>query len=784
MKQYFFVFVGALVMLIFSSTALAQRICNHKHSFGRSAVADSVAALHYHIHITSIDFTARQIQAITTVTLVPKVELLYIPLELKALQVDSVFVNQIHTADFFQQGDILRVSNGQLFDADDTLTLRVHYGGTPFNEAWGGFHFAGNYAFNLGVGFESNPHNLGKAWFPCVDDFQDRATYEVLITLPEGMTGIAGGLLVETIDNGDGTFTWHWSLNKPIPTYLASVAAGNYALTEEIYSGVEANIPITIYTRPGDTAKVAGTFQNLPQVMDVFEEHFYAYPWDRVGYTGTAIGAMEHVTNIAYPHFTITGNLDYEELMVHELSHMWFGNMVTCATEGDMWLNEGWATFCQYYYQKYLYGQESYRDAMRANHFSVLRDAHITDGSYLPLSGVPTEYVYGKTVYDKGATVVHTLMYYLGEEVFLDAVRAYLNAFAFNDVSSADMRDFMSAHTGFDLTSFFEAWVFTPGTPQFSIDSVKVIPAGDQFETYIHLKQKFKGHDFLANDNILEVTFMDAEWQKYTDTVHFSGQNGISVKLLDFEPVLALADYFDKSCDATTDEDYVFYQPGEWVYSRLYLKLFIDALPDSAFLRLTHHWAAPDALKQNIGGLSLSPYRYWQIAGIVPEGTAMRGRFFYSNVSTLDNTLITSPTDSVVVMYRQNAADDWHAVSQFRQGLWNIGFIFVDELLPGEYTLAVWDTQVGVPDRNENTTQSILRVFPNPAGEVITIELDRERNGNIKIYDGKGRPVYSQAVSNQSGIRIETHLWPAGVYVATLTDAVGNKIGSTKFIIK
>lgn len=781
-KKCRLLFIGLLFLTI-SLPLFSQTTCNHRHAFSRSVVADSVDALHYRIHLTDINFSAKTIQANTTINLVPKLELDYIPLELKALVVDSIFINDIKTTDFYQQADVVRMTDGQTYGPDDTLSITIYYGGAPFSEGWGGFHFSGNYAFNLGVGFESNPHNLGKAWFPCVDDFKDRATYEVLVTLPEGMTGIAGGLLLDTIDNEDGTFTWHWSLSQRIPTYLASVAAGHYVLNADTYTGIEQDIPVTVYTRPADTNKVAGSFIHLHEVMQDFENKLTPYPWERIGYTGTAIGAMEHVTNIAYPHFAINGNLDYEELLVHELSHMWFGNKVTCATEGDMWLNEGWATFSQYYYKKQLYGASAYRDAVRENHFSVLRDAHITDGSYLPLSGVPTEYVYGKTVYNKGATVVHTLMNYLGEEVFFDAIEAYLESFAFAHASSEDMRDFLSDYTGIDMGPFFEAWVFTPGTPHFSIDSMQVIPQGNQFETHIYLKQKYKGVDFLANNNILEITFMDADWQMHSDTVHFSGQNGHSIKLLDFDPLLVMADYYDKSCDATTDEDYVYTETGEYVYSKLYFKLFVDEIVDSAFVRFTHHWAPADSMLEAVEGLRLSDYRYWEVQGIIPEGSQMRGRFFYSNQATMDQSLITSANDSVVLLYRPHPGIEWQHIPQFRQGLWNIGFIFVDELLPGQYTFAVWDTQVGTQGQAVPVNSNLMLAFPNPAAEAVTLDWDSRRSGNLQVVDSNGSMVFNSRIKDSLTLKIDTRHWKSGLYIAELQDDRGMSIRA-KFVVQ
>ncbi len=133
--------------------------------------------------------------------------------------------------------------------------------------------------------------------------------------------------------------------------------------------------------------------------------------------------SIEHATNVAYPSFAIDGQLTYEDLYTHELSHMWFGDMVTCESAEDMWLNEGWATFCAMYYTSSVYSEEEYRSQMRHHHKEVLRMTHFTDGDYLALYGISHEYTYGSTVYDKGATVVQSLRGYLGDDVFFPAVR-------------------------------------------------------------------------------------------------------------------------------------------------------------------------------------------------------------------------------------------------------------------------------------------------------------------------------------------------------------------------
>jgi aminopeptidase N len=773
-----------LLVFVFAASVQAQHHCNHKASFSPSAVADTIDAIHYDIHLQEINFENQSIQAVTQLTLRPKMSLDRIPLELQALEVESVTSNDAAISSFEQNGNILHIHLTETISETDTATISITYGGTPFHEAWGGFHFSGDYAFNLGVGFESDPHNLGKAWFPCVDDFKDRATYEIRVTLPEALVGVAGGLLTEVTDVGNGLQTWHWQINQPIPTYLASVAAGDYALVSDTYQGMNQEIPVTIYTRPTDSVKVAGSFVHLHEIMDFFEARFGPYPFDRIGYAGTAIGAMEHVTNIAYPHFAINGNLSYEYLLTHELSHMWFGNMVTCADAGDMWLNEGWATFCQYFYKHDLYNPETYRQEMNENHYDILKNAHITDGSYLSLDEVPTEYTYGTTVYDKGATVVHSLMNYLGQEVFFDAIKAYLQEFAFAPASSEDMRDFLTNYTGRDMTGFFDTWVFTPGTPHYSIDSANVSAVGDEFEVQLFLRKKHKGVDYIGVNHQFEVGFMNADWEIISDTVQFDGLHGHSIKTLPFEPILVLADPFDRTADATTDESFILDQTGEYSFPKAGFRLYADQVIDSAWFRLTHHWAKPDSLKIPVNGLRLSPYRHWEVSGINLEAQGLRGRFFYSDGASLDGSLFESTNDSVVILYRQNPADEWQAIPQYREGLWNIGYIYVEELLPGQYTLAVWDTQiVGLSANPASESESEIKAFPNPTQGKLTFRWEQKFSGSLIFTDQNGKTNLIIPFENTNQIEVDSSRWEKGLYLIEQKNLDGHAVAWTKIVV-
>ncbi|MAZ92849.1 MAG: M1 family aminopeptidase [Bacteroidales bacterium] len=747
---------------------------------------DSIDAIHYKINIDEINTSDQTIKGWTNIIMNPLVqELTQIKLDLKSLTVDSVFVNQF-IRPYTYSNDKIVIDLSESISIGDTVNVKVYYHGHPFHEAWGGFHFSGDYAFNLGVGFESIPHNLGKTWFPCIDDFTDRATYDVIGTAETGLTITAGGRLLDTINNGNNTTTWHWNIPYQIPTYLASICIGDYVEYKDVHVGIEDSIPISIYTRPSSAGNVAGSFINLHEIIEFFETRFGPYPFEKIGYTGTAIGAMEHVSNIAYPNSAINGGTSSEYLYTHELSHMWFGNKVTCSTAEDMWLNEGWATFCAIYYKEVLYSHATFLDEMRTTHKDVLQNAHVIDGGYWAVSNIPQEVTYGKTAYDKGSTVVNTLKNYLGDSLFFDAMTAYMtnDTIAYSSRSSEELCDFLTAYTGIDMHSFFDAWVMSPGTPHFSIDSINVNEEGQEYIIDIWFKQKFKGFDFLANDNILEVTFIDENFILFTDTIHFSGKTGHSVKVYDkntmpSEPILALMDLFEKTNDATTDNYSYFSEPMEYTFPSTYFTIYVDDLTDSAMIRATHSWVEPDSLVNPIEGLKLSPYRHWKIEGIFPESINASGKFFYSISSNLDNELITSTIDSIVILYRENAADEWKSVPQTRIGVWSVGNIIVDEILPGEYTLAVWDTQI--VDIKDDRQINQISIYPNPTNGDINFEFARTGNYELKLFDNQGRILDSTIINSISGVwNLESKNY-SGIHLVEIFEA-GKLITSKKII--
>jgi hypothetical protein len=753
-------------------------------SLANCSEAEDVDVIHYDIRLDVLDFTTRIIHGQTTLTFTPDISnLSSLSLELRQLGVDSVLFDDQVITSYTHNDDNLLITLPQSFSPGDTVAVKVFYHGVPFSESWGGFHFSGEYAFNLGVGFETYPPNLGKAWFPCVDNFFDRALFDYHIRVAEDKTAVCGGMLQSVTTHGGGTHTFHWQTQYTIPTYLASFAIGDYVGVMDTFSGMEGDIPITIYVRPVDTGKVAGSFANIHTIMANLENRFGPYPFERIGYSGTAIGAMEHAGNVAYPNGCINNTLSYEWLYTHEISHMWFGNKVTCAGPGEMWLNEGWAVWNELLYREDLYDEETALAVQRSKHREVLQYAHTPQGDddYHALFNIPPAYVYGETVYQKGGLVVQTLRHYMGDDLFFPAVQAYLDTFSYHHASSYDLRDVLSQHSGINLDGFFDSWVFEAGFPQYSIDSFNVTTQG----TEVFVRQKSKGRDFIGNANIVEITFMDENRQMFSDTMIFDGGIGSKVFQLPFDPSIAMMDYYEKICDATTDRSRLLTEEGTFDFEDTFSRVVVSSVDDTAFVRITHNWVPPDSLKEPRPGLTLSDYRHWHVDGIIPGGFDAGIQFFYQRTAYLDHTLIINPADSLVILYRPTKADDWQSVSFTRYGPWSVGWMMLDTLRTGEYTLAVWDAAfVGISEPDKQTDDQLF-CFPNPGNEMITICWENMNARQLQISDMHGRLVEKTQVSGpERKFRWKTGKTAYGLYFVTLFDGNNQPVTTGKVLVQ
>ncbi len=781
--KYFIILFSVMIMQFISQEIKAQT---------SGLLSDTVDVTKYEIHLEVANFSMHNINGFTKVMICPRMNnLQFIPLQLWSLNVDSVVYDTIplDITDVQYDGMDLRIPVQGAFSIGDTVALKIYYHGSPQHDptGWGGFLFESSMAYNLGVGFGADPHNLGKTWFPCVDDFIDRATYEYYIKTDANKMAVCGGTLYDSyFDPSDSTkIIYHWGLDLEIPTYLASIAVSNYSAVLDTFHGIERDIPIGIYVQSAYLNSVSASFVNLKPSLESYEERFGAYAWPRVGYVGTTVGAMEHVSNIAFPTSYINGSTTGETTMAHELSHMWFGDLITCSSSGDMWINEGWASFCEFVFKEDIHGIDVAKDYIRHTHANNLRLLEYSDG-LIPLTDVDHEHTYSTTVYKKGADVIHSLRGYLGDDVFFPAVRGVLQDYAFEPISTEEFRDALSSHSSVDLTSFFNDYLYEPGWTHFSIDSFTIVPAGSNFDVTVYVRQRLKDKPQFANDNRIDVTFMDDSWQAQTSRLYFSGEFGQQTFSLPFAPAIAMLDLEENFSDATTDYYQVYTETGNSTFSDTYCKFQVQQITDSVFFRVEHNWVAPDCFSTEHPEYTISDSRYWKIDGIFPFGFQGQLGFYYNNKENndgwLDYTWFPYPmsADSLTLLYRSSTADEWQEINVEKVGTSRTGWLLTDFVQRGEYTMAY--RNLSLSNHKIQSERNTLNVFPNPVNDLLNVRFNIKRRSNLYIIDSSAKQISKTKISkSDKQLTIDVSTLPIGVYFVEIKNS--RSCEKQKFII-
>jgi aminopeptidase N len=749
--------------------------------------SDTIDILHYHIQLDITDFAGQTIKGFTTISFAARINnVTEINLDLLQLNVDSIKIGSALLS-YTYNDTLLKVALPATMNIGDTADVTVWYNGTPQGDpsGWGGFYFQSGYAYNLGVGFGADPHTYGRVWHPCFDNFVERATYTQTIGSNNGKLAYCNGVLVNDTTDGAGLRWRTWSLTDPIPTYLACVAVSNYTQVNWTYNAVNGPVPIVLAALPADTTNIKNSFINFTSAFSAYEALYYPFMWQKAGYIFVPFssGAMEHATAITYPRAFATGSITYQTIMAHEFSHHWFGDLATCRTQEDMWLNEGWASYSEYIFNEWVYGRNSYDLGIRANHDEAMHFFHHREG-WLPVSGIGHANTYGDHVYLKGADVAHTLRGYMGDSLFFGGLRYHFSLSEFKDVSSYDFRDNLIAYSGLSyLTDFFNDWVFNPGWTHFAVDSMVSVPNGNNYDVTIYVQQKLFGAPNYYTNVPMEFAFYDANLNSTTQRFMMSNQYSTHTITLPYDPTLVIMDPKNLISDAETDEEQELTSTGTRIFTAARCTLNVQNIPDTTWMRIEHHWAAPDPVQNNINNYNISDLRYWKLTGSWPAGFVASGKFNYDGRTTglsgsgywLDNNLTTVNGDSIILLYRANPADDWHEWPHYTKTITGpvatskYGYVNADSLLPGEYCFANGVSTVLIGVNEETDPNPRVEIYPSPASELINLTLPSSINGDvlISVCDITGKIVYTQQHSEKQ-ITLPCAQWAEGLYFVTV----------------
>jgi aminopeptidase N len=757
-------------------------------------VSDTIHISHYNISIDTINYSTHTIRGVTELSVQSRINgVSHITLGLLQLTADSIIAQSSSLA-FTTNDTLMHITLPVVLNTNDSITLRVYYHGIPVTDGgFGGFYFSGTYAYNIGVGLNIQPHNMGKAWFPCVDEFTDRATYEFHITTPSTYKAFCNGILQDSIDNGNSTITWNWQINQTIPTYLAAVAVAPFYTVRRTYQG----IPVQFAILSTDSNRTITYFQHLDSVLANYIRSYGPYPFDKVGYSMVPFngGAMEHATSIHLGTPFVTTNLAYEYIWAHELSHMWFGDKVTCDRAEEMWLNEGWAAYNENVYKSYIYGEAVYDSLIHLLHMKVVQFNHIQDNGYYALKNVPQSYTYAHTVYDKGAVAVSKIRNYMGDSAFFQGVKDYLNNRAWTAVSSLDLRDELQNSSGINMTDYFNTIIATPGFPQVSIDSFVVTPNGGNYDVTLYTREKQKGNS-LTFSLPVDFTFSD---RTHDNTIQFivnAPTNSFSATL-PFIPQWTAADRYGKLLSATLAYERTISDTGTYTFPDTYSSVHVlNPGVDTSIIRIEHNYVKPDDFIINPGGVRLSDYRYYKVDGLFSSGMQAHATFTYDGSANptsgyLDNTLFSGSAteDSLLIFYRSNSGENWQLVNGYSINFVVLhtdkkGMITVDTLKRGEYVLGVRDFTSGIFNAVSKPGNN-LEVSPNPSNGLCHISFHLSSyKGLIEVADAAGKKIYSTEVfSHQQNIDWDSYHVQSGIYFVQLIES-GKVTGQQKVLVQ
>jgi aminopeptidase N len=753
--------------------------------------SDTTDILRYEINLDFTNMVNQQIKGNCKVTFTPKINgVSVLRLDLLELTVDSV-TNSNGSLTYIYNDTLLAINLGISLTTNDTSEVTIYYKGSPQQDAsgWGGFYFQGNYAFNLGVGFDANPHNYGRVWFPCFDNFVERSAYEFNIISSGGKKAHCNGALIsENVISGD-TIVRKWVMNEEIPSYLVCIAVADYATVHQSHNGLLGNIPIELVARPSDTTNMKNSFLHLPDAIDIYETGYGPYRWNKVGFSLVPFssGAMEHATNIAYPQSAANGTLGSETLMAHEFAHHWWGNLVTCETAGDMWINEGMATYSEYLFTEKVYDYETALEQIKNSNKAIVQYLHLNEGGYMPIFGVPHEYTYGDRVYKKGALMAHNMRAYLGDSLFFYGLNEVTNTFKFQSINSYQFRDELSLKTGVDMTPFFNDWIFSPGYTHYEIDSTKITPNGSDYNVEIFIEQKLRGNSVFHTQAPIEITFYDSNWNRVKRTVMTNGQFSSGVVTIPFQPILTLLNEDNKLNQARTDDKLLVTSAGTKSLNRSLFNLTTTSVVDSALLFIQHHWVKPDTIKNNPNNYRISESRYWSVKGILPTTFDATAKIYFDgryNAGFLDVDLVPINGDSLILLYRENATQDWTVYPYYTKTTISptiaYGWMTIDSLLLGDYAFANGDLTVGV---NETTlAEREVKVYPNPSDSFVTVQLVNSiKHSTVQVYDLTGKLIIEQPIFDK--LKLKTSDLIPQTYILHIIQE-GKSIYNQKLVIQ
>ncbi len=421
---------------------------------------DETIDINYYKLNLNLSYSPKNLVAETTIRFITKASSNTFFLDLSSLlATDSVRANG-QKINFIHKNDKLTLNFSRTVVLNELVSVVVYYHGIPLNNS---FTFGtinngrSNAIFSL-----SEPYGASD-WFPCKDNPADKAdSSDVWITAPSYFTSVSNGTLEHVINNAT-TKTYRWKNRYPIAHYLISVACSNYSQYNNFfkYSNKDSML-VSHFVQPDNfTTTNKGLLDQTVTMLGLFSNKFGLYPFINEKYGHAEFGwngGMEHQTCTSIGGYNTT-------LIAHELAHQWFGDKITCQSWEHIWLNEGFATYCEALWAEFMNGKTGYQDFMDTR---MIR-AKLAKGSIFvrDISNIGLIFDSNRT-YSKGATVLYMLRGILGDDVFFKTMKTYATSkFIYKNATTEDFQGIAESVSGQKLDYFFKQWIYGENYPKY-----------------------------------------------------------------------------------------------------------------------------------------------------------------------------------------------------------------------------------------------------------------------------------------------------------------------------
>jgi hypothetical protein len=411
-----------------------------------------------------IDPAVRYIKGAVTSVHVMNIEASEISFDLSpALTVDSVIYHE-QLVNFQHLDDVLLITLPQQVPVGVLDSVSIFYQGVPATGSGFGSFMQGSHDGIPIIWTLSQPYGCSD-WWPCKNGLTDKIdSIDIIVTSPLPHRTASNGMLAgEWVENG--LRSCHWRHRYPIVPYLIAVSVTDYAIYSDYVPHGNDSIEVLNYVYPGQLGSVQAQTPNLIPVMQLFNDLFEPYPFilERYGHAQFGWGGgMEHQT------MSFMGGFGHD-LMAHELAHSWFGNKITTGSWEDIWINEGFATYFTGLTYEHMFG---------GTQWPIWKQQNINNVTSQPGGSVRVDdttsvsrIFNGRLSYRKGALILHTLRWIIGDEDFFQAIRNMLSHpdYAYGYIRTPEVISFFEQASGKNLDYYFDQWYYGQGYPMYVV---------------------------------------------------------------------------------------------------------------------------------------------------------------------------------------------------------------------------------------------------------------------------------------------------------------------------